>query len=245
MNQLTIFFLKDMISSSSLTNYDIKPSTNLNGKSASAINATSPTSFSNFYSLKSSSLNLSLSSSKPKISPKHSSKFVTSNTCNQNDFYFRSLMRYVRSGNNDNFSEKLDFILKLCPQFYTNMSKLNPQSNSPITNLNGDKNVNIHHKEYKDNHHQFFNHTNHFKINERNRWALIALLILIIENNHSQTKNLKKIEKKERQLNSELLNYLLAILESLPHIKWSEDFITENSCEINGTSKIRKFLLLI
>lgn len=230
-----------MISSTSLTNYDIKP-TNFNGKlsSASAINATSPTLASTFYSLKRNSLNLSLSLPKPKTSSRYSSRFMTSNTCNQTDFYFKSLLRYVRSGNNDNFSEKLDFILKLCPQFYTNMSKLNPQYNSSFSNLNGDKNIN-NQKENKENHHQFFNHNNHFKINERNRWALIALLILIIEHNHSKNMNSNKIEKKDKQLNSELLNYLLAILESLPHIKWNEDFMAENSCEINGTSKIRKF----
>ena len=42
-------------------------------------------------------------------------QFKFSTTNDPADFYFRSLLRYVRSGNLDNYFEKLEFILKHCP----------------------------------------------------------------------------------------------------------------------------------
>ncbi|RNA27545.1 hypothetical protein BpHYR1_046678 [Brachionus plicatilis] len=229
-----------MISSTSLTNYDIRPSA-FNGKmsSASAVNATSPTSVPTLHSLKRTSLNSSFSASKSKIRSNYGSGFFTTNANNQTDFYFRSLLQYIRSGNDDNFSEKLDFIFKQCPHFYNNMSKLNHQTNVPSPSLNTDKITNSHHKDNKDHHHQFFYHSSHLKITERNRWALIALLVLIIENHHSKNKSLIKVEKNETQFNPEILNYLLAILENLPNIKWNEDLMADNSCETMGSSKTR------
>jgi len=49
------------------------------------------------------------------ISNNNKQQFKISTTNDPADFYFRSLLRYVRSGNLDNYFEKLEFILKQCP----------------------------------------------------------------------------------------------------------------------------------
>ncbi|CAF0782495.1 unnamed protein product [Brachionus calyciflorus] len=234
-----------MVSSTSLNNYDLRQP-NYNGKisSASAVNATSPTAVPNILTLKRNSVNSNSSNSKTKNSQPNGSVFTTSLTTSGSDFYFRTLLRYVRSGNLDNFTEKLDFILKQCP-YYTSKT----QSTILTSNLSPSLNPTHHHnnhKEHKDHHHHhnyhnhLFNHSNSIKLTERNRSALLALLILIIENQHTINKNLSKTEKKESQISPDLLNYLIAILENLPNMKWIEDPLVKNCFpEISGTSKNR------
>ncbi len=60
-------------------------------------------------------------------------QFKFSTTNDPADFYFRSLLRYVRSGNLDNYFEKLEFILKQCP---TICQKLASSSSSTNNNTN-------------------------------------------------------------------------------------------------------------
>jgi len=209
-------------------------------------------------------------------------QFQTSSACNPGDFYFRTLLRYVRSGNAENYFEKLEFILKQCPTFCVSSSKSsmssatstsggtgsssqfintslstssstggNNNASSNATPLSPTSNLVIHHLQshhYNNsshhNHHQQQHHSSHhshanciIKLTDRSRSALIALMILVIENYHLKVK-LKKMENIEvtdshvpqlPQLNADLLNYLLSIFENLPNIKWVEETLTSNA----------------
>ena len=138
-----------MVSSTSLTNYDLKPA-NFNGKisSASAVNAISPTNIPSISTLKRNSFNSNTSTTKQTT---NGLTFTASLTSNGSDFYFRTLLRYTRSGNADNFAEKLDFILKQCP-YYTTPTKSNTLSTnlSLSPNLNHSHTSSHHHKEHKE-----------------------------------------------------------------------------------------------
>ena len=189
-------------------------------------------------------------------------QFKFSTTNDPADFYFRSLLRYVRSGNLDNYFEKLEFILKQCPTICQKLASSSSSTNnnnttssstnasttgiasatsttgttscingvppmSPTTNLlmqhlhinNSSSNHHHHHHSHSHGHGQCC-----IKLNERSRSALIALLILIIENYYNRNK-LKKLDDNIQlpQLNTDLLGYLLIIFENLPHLKWIDD----------------------
>jgi hypothetical protein len=86
-------------------------------------------------------------------------------------------------------------------------------------------------------HHVHFNSSSPVKLTERSRAALVALLVLIIENYHLREEKKKAAVRNQQQsrrqstvkidesaqLSPELLNYLLVIFENLPNFKWIED----------------------
>jgi hypothetical protein len=93
------------------------------------------------------------------------------------------------------------------------------------------------HYHHAHNHHHHHHHHNlSIKLNERSRSALIASLILIIENHYANKKgNIKTNSKQQQhhteknidshasQLSQDLLHYFLIILENLPNLKWAEE----------------------
>lgn len=190
-------------------------------------------------------------------------QFKFSTTNDPADFYFRSLLRYVRSGNLDNYFEKLEFILKQCPticQKLASSSSTNNNTNTTSSNTNSSTTgtasatsttgttscingvppmspttnllmQHLHINNSSSNHHHHHHHSHShghgqccIKLNERSRSALIALLILIIENYYNRNK-LKNLDDNIQlpQLNTDLLGYLLIIFENLPHLKWIDD----------------------
>lgn len=255
-----------MVSTSSLTNYDLKPA---GGKisSASAVNAPTTSSSNKYQTIKRSSFNSNSSfSNKTRQSPSSAAfSFARISSNSGGDFYFRTLLRYVRSGNTDNFQEKLDFLLKQCPSLSTssnssssnNSKSTNQAASSPSSNLSPTLNsYNHNHHNYHHHHHHHHHHhisASSIKLTERSRSALLALLILIIENYHSINKNYKKqqIENNissasrlpEQHLNTDLLNYLLTIYESLPNLKWIEDPLDQASFPNQSSSSNKSIFL--
>ena len=68
--------------------------------------------------------------------------FNTSVSSNPTEFYFRTLLRYVRSGAEENYAEKLEFLLKQCPTIPTNKSSMASNSNSmQANNINNNTNT--------------------------------------------------------------------------------------------------------
>ena len=61
-------------------------------------------------------------------------QFNTSVSSNATDFYFRTLLRYVRSGGDENYAEKLEFLLKQCPIIPSYKSSMASNSNPTQTN---------------------------------------------------------------------------------------------------------------
>jgi hypothetical protein len=200
-----------MVSSASLPNYDIKNYQTLNGSKTSVGAASNLQNSNNIPSNNNININnfISSKSTKSAASYLNSSKFSINTTAKCSDFYFRTLLRYIRSGSIDNYTEKLDFILKQCPILSTSKSS----TSSLNTSLNGPSSSSHHHH----HHHHYSN----IKLNERSRSALIALLIIIVENYHLNSIN--KNEHMNQILNPEILNYLLTIFENLPNSKWIED----------------------
>ena len=151
-------------------------------------------------------------------------KFNISVLNNPSDFYFRNLLHYIRSGNIDNFNEKLQFIKDQCPVL-TSKSSTSSSSTHSSSNL------------FQQHGHH---HYHHIKLTERSRNALIALLILIIENYHLRNKlklnesDVQKGQKEPSQLSPELMNYLLVILENLPHVKWLDDQLMSSAGSKNS-----------
>lgn len=99
-----------MVSSASLTNYDLKStSLNPNKQASSVINAAASTAnLPPFTTLKRNSFNSNKSNNNsPNINNNFSSKFNTFLSSNSSDFYFRTLLRYVRSASTENFKEKV------------------------------------------------------------------------------------------------------------------------------------------
>jgi hypothetical protein len=197
-----------MVSSASLPNYDIKNYQTINGSKVSIgaglnLQNNNSTPASNTININKF---ISSKSTRSAASYLNSSKFSLYTTSKCSDFYFRTLLRYIRSGNLDNYTEKLDFILKQCPILSTSKTS----TSSLNTSLNGSSS----------HHHHHHHHYNNIKLNERSRSALIALLIIIVENYH-----LNSINKNENNqiLNPEILSYLLTIFENLPNSKWIED----------------------
>ncbi len=152
------------------------------------------------------------------INLNHSNRFSISVSNNPSEFYFRNLLHYVRSGSIDNYNEKLKFIRDQCPQLPPSKSNTATTSSSNLFQQHG--------------HH----HLHNLRLTERSRSALIALLILIVENYHTRNKT----QQLQQTLNQEIVNYLLVILENLPHCKWQDDqtFVT------NTTKNRMKFLYL-
>jgi hypothetical protein len=60
-------------------------------------------------------------------------QFNTSVSSNATDFYFRTLLRYVRSGADESYAEKLEFLLKQCPALPSSSSS---SSTKPLSNFN-------------------------------------------------------------------------------------------------------------
>jgi hypothetical protein len=134
------------------------------------------------------------------------------------DFYFRTLLRYVRSGNTENYAEKLEFILKQCPSLASSKSSTTG-SGSPILINGSGSGANVSTTGSSSSHHHHHHHHNlSIKLNERSRSALVALLLLMIENFHENSTGANPT-----QLNPELLNYLLTVLENLPNARWIDD----------------------
>lgn len=228
-----------MVSTTSLKNYEIRPSTGHNSKlsSASAVNAASPSTYQTQSStLKRNSFNSNSSYTNSKNhknqSPYNNSNnflFNTSVSSHQADFYFRTLLRYVRSGDTDNYNEKLEFLLKQCPSLNTSKSATQFASSPPTNSSNSNSptlNSHLHHHHHNSHHHHHTNNHNcSIRLTERSRSALIALMILIIENYHSINKKLKSLNSNgvKHELSHDLLNYLLNIFENMPNFKWIED----------------------
>ena len=101
----------------------------------------------------------------------------------------------------------------------------------------------------------FHSHHNHHssscsvKLTERSRSALIALMILLIENYHAKNKPKTRFEDNLQQqqqiIQNDLMQYLLAVFESLPNMKWIEDqFVpTTNYTASMASSKHSKLFL--
>ena len=204
-----------MVSSASLTNVELnKPSTNGHLKTSSNGLSTSHTrgnsnshvtlTRNNTSSLKRNSFNCTTQANskyQETINLNHSNRFSISASNNPSEFYFRNLLHYVRSGNMDNYNEKLHFIRDQCPQLPASKSASATTSSSNLFQQHG--------------HH----HLHNLRLTERSRSALIALLILIVENYHARS----RAQQLQQTLNQEIVNYLLIILENLPHCKWQED----------------------
>lgn len=304
-----------MVSSSSLSNYDTTQTASTsvkqfqngisvqnqqqNGTSTSVPNTTSTLhrnpSQMNRSSFNTSSLYSKLNSLSANLLT--SQQFKTSSTNTPADFYFRTLLRYARSGSVENYFEKLEFILKQCPILCTassksassssssnerqsqsnnvntsgvsqssNLTSTNSANNQTSANSNSNNNApsspttsflvhhlqnhhhSNHHGHHHHNHHQGSHHNQHnhnciLKLTERSRSALIALLILIIENYHLRNKLKKSVDSNELQLNSDLLTYLLTILENLPNIKWIEEQTAPQTNQNNFKYSKKRFVL--
>lgn len=228
-----------MVSSASLTNYETsKYQTNtLPQNSGSTKNA--PSSFNNKFN---SNSNMTLNRNAMTVKRNSfnassyysrydsfanfpsSNKFNISVLNNPSEFYFRNLLHYIRSGNVDNYNEKLQFIKDQCP-ILASKSSTSSSSTHSSSNLF-----------QQHGHHNF----THIKLTERSRSALIALLILIIENHHLRNKlrpnesEGQKSQKETGQLNPELMNYLLVIMEHLPHVKWLDDHLMSSAGSKNS-----------
>jgi hypothetical protein len=210
-----------MVSSASLPNYDIKNYPTLNGSKTSVGAASTIQNNSSTPTNNTININNFISSKSSKSAASYS-KFSLNTTSKCSDFYFRTLLRYVRSGNLDNYTEKLDFILKQCPVLSASKSS----TSSLNTSLNGSSSHYHHH------HHHHHHHYSNIKLNERSRSALVALLIIIVENYH-----LNSINKNEQNqiLNPEILSYLLTIFENLPNSKWIDD--SKSTSQSQSSSK--------
>lgn len=235
-----------MVSSASLTNYETKVQTASYQNNNGSIN-TRVTSNSNNQQASIKRNNLNINSSKMNVKPiqANSNQFSINLSTNGGDFYFRTLLRFVRSGNNDNYAEKLEFLLKQCPTLSSTKSSasstLPPSSSLSISN----------HHQHHHHHHHHHSSSCTIKLTERSRSALIALLILIVENYHSinkteditsstETNTNESKNSQQNNLNPELVGYLLALLENLPNLKWVEDPLTTNS--YSGSSKQNSIL---
>ena len=136
---------------------------------------------------------------------------------------------------------KLEFLLKQCPSICTKSSPLS-SSNLASTTVNF---LHPHH-----HHHHHHHHSNSsLKLTERSRSALIALIVLIVENTHLKNK-FKQISddsesaqtKQPIILNQELFNYLLSVLENLPNIKWVDDELATSKSNNSHFNKQSMFI---
>ena len=117
-----------MPSSASLTNYETpknnagytNPAGNMASSMVSYPNGKNSGAVFNFNVNSSNLKRNSLNTSSIKSNFYH--QFSISNSNNPANFYFRTLLRYVRSGNEDNFQEKVH-ILNICFDFYFHFFK--------------------------------------------------------------------------------------------------------------------------